>query len=321
MSSMFLRFMPHTSSICVCNTTTKTPAPTKASVLQTDPTRTTTVRNRMMTRLQVIFNSVLRDVFEFLVIKDALGLVPKKSFPNFSKLVNQAQEREFAFLTDAGKLEAFNRWLAARMEARVLSPKAGARPDQPWTTEYIESSYRRGLINAYLASRPDSVLKTAVLGSLTQAEFLLRAFAAPEARSKIQLLATRSLESLKGVSASMASKLNFILAQGMLDGTGPAAIAREMISAVDGITQQRAFMIARTEIIHAHAEGQLDGFAKLGVAELGVKAEWVTAGDDRVCPQCAPMEGKTFTVEEARGKIPLHPNCRCSWTPWIPPSP
>jgi hypothetical protein len=74
-------------------------------------------------------------------------------------------------------------------------------------------------------------------------------------------------------------------------------------------------MIARTEIINAHAEGQLDSFDMLGVEEVGVVAEWATAGDDRVCEECASIEGELFTVDEARGMIPLHPNCRCAWIP------
>lgn len=289
----------------------------KTNPLRKDPTRTASLRASFIAQLRKIFLSVQLEVQKFLVKDDALGLKKSDGFPSFDRLVNQA-EREFAFRTDAGKLEAFNSWFLAQVNARVLFPDVSARADQPWTTEYVESAYRRGLLNAYLGSRSTKVLKTAVLGTLTQAEFLRRAFAAPEARSKIQLLATRSLESLKGVTSAMASKMNFILAQGILDGRGPEAISREMVKEIAALTQNRAMMIARTEIIHAHAEGQLDAFEKLGVLQLGVKAEWVTAGDDRVCPQCLPLEGQIFTVEEARGKIPLHPNCRCSWTPWIP---
>ena len=44
-------------------------------------------------------------------------------------------------------------------------------------------------------------------------------------------------------------------------------------------------------------------------------AEWSTAGDDRVCPLCGPLEGSVMTVKEARGLLPRHPNCRCAWIP------
>jgi hypothetical protein len=41
----------------------------------------------------------------------------------------------------------------------------------------------------------------------------------------------------------------------------------------------------------------------------------LTAGDDRVCDECDSLEGLTFTIEEARRLIPVHPNCRCVFVP------
>lgn len=242
-------------------------------------------------------------VWEFLVTQDALGLKIRK----FSGFFTLAQPREFEFLTDAGKLTAFNLWFTSQATAGILFPDPGTDLTRPWTTEYVESAYRRGLLNAYLAAPRD--VNAAWPDVTTQSAFLRAAFGSPEARSKVQLLATRSLESLKGVTAAMASEMNRILAQGMIDGVGPARIARQMTDRIDGLTRQRALTIARTEIINAHAEGQLDAFERLGVERLGVLAEWSTAGDERVCLLCAPLEGKTFTVAEARGKIPVHPNC------------
>ena len=84
---------------------------------------------------------------------------------------------------------------------------------------------------------------------------------------------------------------------------------------IQGLSRTRARAIARTEVMFAHAEGQLDCFQRLGVEELGIMAEFSTAGDDLVCTKCLPYEGKEYTVDEARGLIPIHPNCRCTWIP------
>ncbi len=111
--------------------------------------------------------------------------------------------------------------------------------------------------------------------------------------------------------------MNRILADGIAHGRGVKAIARDLVERVDTLTRSRALMIARTEVINAHAEGQLDAFAELGVESLGVMAEWSTAGDDHVCPECSAMEGKIIPIDEARGMIPMHPNCRCSWVPYV----
>jgi hypothetical protein len=44
---------------------------------------------------------------------------------------------------------------------------------------------------------------------------------------------------------------------------------------------------------------------------------WATAGDDFVCPQCEALEDQVFTLETARGMLPLHPNCRCALYPLV----
>ena len=55
-----------------------------------------------------------------------------------------------------------------------------------------------------------------------------------------------------------------------------------------------------------------------GVEGVEVLAEHLTAGDDRVCNQCAPLEGKRYELDEAEYVIPVHPQCRCVAIPYIP---
>lgn len=299
---------------CTCNARPRGDVLTNASVLQVDPTRTTPIQNRFVSRIQNFTRLVRGKVWEFLVTRDALGMKEKRN----PILSFHAHEREFAFLTDADKLAAFNRWFADMVTAGLAFPDAGVSASRPWTTEYVESAYRRGLMNSFLAARASGALRGTLLADTTQEQFLRSAFTAPEAFSKVRLLGTRSFESLKGITATMGTEMNRILAEGMIDGRGVSAIAREMTRRIDGISRQRSLTIARTEVVHAHAEGQLDSFERLGVTQLGVRAEWVTAGDERVCPLCAPLQGRTFTIKQARGMIPKHPNCRCSWVPSIP---
>jgi hypothetical protein len=47
-----------------------------------------------------------------------------------------------------------------------------------------------------------------------------------------------------------------------------------------------------------------------------MEAEWSTADDDAVCDDCQDAADESpYTIDEARGMIPLHPNCRCAWIP------
>lgn len=284
-----------------------------------DPTGTLFIRERFTKDIRRRVSKVRRAILNWLVKEDQLGLKKFKA-----PLHNV---REFEFMTDAQKLAVFNAWLAVQIENELLGAGiglfasgvgfGGSMGSGPWTQKYIESAYKKGLINAYLSSRRNLPATDPNFIDQTQEEFLRSAFLAPERISKVQLLASRSFEQLRGFSTLMAGQLSTILAQGMIDGKSVTQIAREMFEKIDNLTEARALLIARTEIIHAHAEGQLDSFADLGIEEVGLLAEWSTAGDDRVCPQCSALEGKVFTIAKARGKIPLHPNCRCTWIPRI----
>lgn len=285
-----------------------------ANPLAVDPTRTLTIRRAFIAEMNKAFKKLRGHVNDFMVVKDALGLGLRKSLVPFERISGMAanvQPREYEFRTDSQKLTAFNDWFKQQVEADVLSPDPGTPVGTPWTTEYVESAYKKGQINAYLSTKQTG----SDIGDMSQEEFLRSSFGAPESTSKVQLLATRTFENMKGVTETMKTQMNQILAQGIADGSSPVNIAREMNSTISGLTRTRALTIARTEVIHAHAEGQLDAFTKLGISELGIKAEWSTAGDDRVCEECAKLEGQTFTIEEARGLIPYHPNCRCTWIP------
>jgi hypothetical protein len=50
-----------------------------------------------------------------------------------------------------------------------------------------------------------------------------------------------------------------------------------------------------------------------------VVTRWVTVPDERVCPECGPLDGLVW--EQGSGpEPPLHVNCRCArvyaWTEW-----
>jgi SPP1 gp7 family putative phage head morphogenesis protein len=252
------------------------------------------------------FSILRREVIDVIDKKDALDLKP-------GLFVENIGVKAWQFQTDEQKLSSFNTWFTKQVDADVFGVNTAL--GQPWTSEYVDSAYKLGKFHAY-----EDVHKEALAGNLdfykgTKSEFLRSAFAAPEAVSKVRLLALRTYDQLKGVTAQMGQQMSRLLAEGMVNGLGPRDIARKMSKEIENISKTRALRIARTETIYAHAEGQLDSFEKLGIEEVGIMAEWSTAGDDLVCPLCLPLEGVIMTIKEARGIIPRHPNCRCSWIP------
>jgi SPP1 gp7 family putative phage head morphogenesis protein len=275
--------------------------------LRLDPTRTTLLRQRFAQALLARYALLKRHVRQFFLEVDALGLKERRV-----TILAMPQAREYQFLTGPSKLEAFLAWFRQQAELDILEDRPswqaplGSIASGPWTTRYAQDAYRRGLLNAYL--------KTAKVKPSEEA-FLREALGEAIYSDKLRLLGSRAYELLKGINAEVGAQLNRILAQGLMEGTSASDLASQMTSQIEDMTTVRAMKIARTELIYAHAEGQLDAFEKLGTEELRVEAEWVTAGDERVCPSCSAYEGRRFTIEQARGLIPMHVNCRCSWAP------
>ncbi|GAF76076.1 unnamed protein product, partial [marine sediment metagenome] len=214
----------------------------------------------------------------------------------------------------ANKVKAYRKWLQQQIDAKILTVHAVS--GKPWTATYAESAYRKGMMRAYTQIHSTELAKSIDFYEGSKKQFLMDAFAQPATLSKIELMYTRAFDELKGVTAAMGQQMSRALANGLIKGQGPRVIARELRKNVSGM-EKRAMTIARTEVIMVHAEGQLDAFEMLGVEEVGIMAEFSTAGDDRVCPECGALEGQVMTIAEARGIITVHPNCRCAWIPFV----
>ena len=221
------------------------------------------------------------------------------------------------FLTDSQKVNEFSRWLQQEIATGIVTTTA-ENVEQAYYQAFVEEGYRKGAGRAFDDVRKPALASTEKQLAFfqgTKDEFLRQSFAHPIAIDKVKLLTGRVFTDLRGVTEAMATTMTRTLAEGLVRGENPRTIARTLAKNIDTIGRHRANLIARTEIIRAHAEGQLDAMERLGVVEVGVMVEWSTAGDDRVCPRCQPMDGVVFKIKEARGLIPLHPQCRCAHIP------
>ncbi|MEL0117278.1 MAG: phage minor head protein, partial [Pelagibacteraceae bacterium] len=194
--------------------------------------------------------------------------------------------------------------------------------DDSFWVQLAQEAYFKGAGRAFddteVLKRRENLLEPdkplAGLG-ITREQFLRESFAHPVSVDRIKVLASRVLTELNGVTSGMDASLSRVLVDGLTQGKSPYTVAREITKEVGGIEKKRAKVIARTETIRAHAEGQLDSLERLGVEEVGAAVEWATAGDGRVCPKCRPLDGIVLKLKEARGLLPRHPNCRCAWEP------
>jgi hypothetical protein len=120
---------------------------------------------------------------------------------------------------------------------------------------------------------------------------------------------------LKGITAAMDQTISRVLAEALAHGRSAKQITKLLNEEVIGLGRKRSAMLAHTEIVRAHAEGQLDALQRMGVQRVGVMVEWVVGGNP--CKICADRAGGVYTIDEARGLIPYHTFCKCAWIPYL----
>lgn len=284
-------------------------------VMQSDPTRTTTLRNRYASHLRGGFDNINAKIRDGIIRRDVFGLGTDALATDIPA---------FQFETRSQKVERFRTWLQNNIESDVLSRIS--------TTEntYIRSAYGAGLRHAAARLREQGVN--------VQAEDLQTAFALPVHEESLQLLFTRNYAALQGITDEMAKQIADRLTIGFARGWGPRRMGREIAGRVEAVGKSRATTLARTEVINAHTESTLNRYERAGVEGVTIQAEFSTAGDNRVCPLCASLEGSVRTIENVRQgtfdyqadddeppslsgtypvRPPVHPNCRCAILPVV----
>jgi SPP1 gp7 family putative phage head morphogenesis protein len=182
-------------------------------------------------------------------------------------------------------------------------------------TEGILESQRAASVRAGLSDLREEVLRASGLSSDGVPDLSVQAWghldkAAFEA-SMSTLLQNRSplkqLIDQMGIDAPVAFQRAW--AQGLAAGHNPKKIARNLSSKIQGLTQGRAQLIARTEWHRGVREARSQAFQKSRVVKRWI---WRAALDGRTCGICYLMHGTEHLTEE---RLPGHPGCRCVMIP------
>lgn len=274
-----------------------------------DPTRTKTLRERQFipafTRRLWALKGVIRETVGY--ANDALGL--RQEATAAADDVEPADS--FEFETDAGAREAFMAWLNKQIAAGVLEPASDGRVrnGEHYTAHFVRSAADRGWADA-----ADRLRKR---GHDVTEEGLRSSFDKPMNVKQLEKSYKRVFSDLKNISRAMQAAIRGELTRGLAEGVNPRVMARRLNGRVDAIGINRAKTLARTEVIRNYNDFALDRYESEGVEEVGVEVEFLTAQDDRVCKECEKFDGRQFTIDGARGVIPKHPNCRCTYTPIV----
>jgi len=292
---------------------------TLGNISQYDPTRTLSLRNRFASKMGGKFNNLKRIINAVVVKEDIFGLTKS---PNTLEEISvedaiaAIQLRGFQFARDPRKIEMFMAWLKEMEDKGILETYSRIGTirgiEEAWTDVFVQTAYQQGVLRSRQEMRKQGldIPTFDSVGGITN-----YVFNSPFHVNRLGLLFTRTFNELKGITDVMDQQISRVLTQGIAEGRGPREVARMIVDRVDHIGITRARTLARTEIIRAHAEANLEEYAQMGIEGVEAVVEWSTRRTFDVCPECQALEGKYFTIASARGMIPYHPNCRCLWIP------
>ena len=305
-------------------------ASSRLAVASSDPTRTQTLRDQYAAQLRKRYRAIKGGIRTVVVDQDYFGRadgtqsgsgtrglggnagqhgVTPRPDPLPVPDVPLPAQPGYTFPSDAERIQAFRAWLQQAEDAVVLGGQSAANPANRWTSDYVRYAYGRGVSHANARLRGSGYSASDVdLGD---------AFSLPIHQDTLSVFYQRQFELLSGVNAAVGSDISRVLTEGMLAGQGPRSIASDLNQRVNAIGLRRANLIARTEVVHAYNEGALNRYERIlgSQGDLQIVLEYTTAGDNQVCEECASLDGATYTVADARGLLPLHPACRCTWSP------
>jgi hypothetical protein len=275
-----------------------------------DPTRTLTLRNKFAAEAKRRFKVLAAKIRQAIVDDDFFGT-------QVVRLMASKPHGEGA--TD--KVEAFMKWLNGAEAETVLeiNPISGAI----WTDKYVDQAYKQGIKRARTEmSRAGYDVPPASADGGADAI----ALQAGHTEQSIFLKASFK-EDINNVVTGTNSLVHKVLGGAVLSGRASGLTADQIMNIVNGMIpdvsipeinerfvngMRRTVTIGRTGIVKDHHLAMCEEYKTWGVEGVDVVAEWVTAGDGRVCEVCQrKAAGGPYPIRQVITMIPAHYGCRC----------
>ncbi|WP_248908141.1 hypothetical protein [Halocatena marina] len=211
--------------------------------------------------------------------------------------------RSFNFSSRAEAEEEFMRWLQQAIDEDVVErlDQAQIRDGQHYTARYIRSAYDRGL--------DDAARRLQEAGYNVDTEQLQQTFQMPIHEEAVRDLYTRTFNELEGITDDMQEEIRETLSEAFVDGWNPKKAASEINQNVDNIGLTRARTLSRTELSNSYNTASAKRYQRMGIRQVRV----LTKNPCLLCTAVA-ADGP-YSVQEAVGLIPIHPNCVCTIAP------
>jgi SPP1 gp7 family putative phage head morphogenesis protein len=200
--------------------------------------------------------------------------------------------------------------MAAEMQARVFDAVSGSLPaaDRAAWTSVVQ--------NALQAATAEGSVNAEALMAHANGAAIDWELAAEEAKAALgsgQVLG----DAAEGWVQRQMQGLSYQVSQRLATLWDGGATRQEMLDGIMeilGSDQNMASVLLETAIGQSLAQGALATYATAGIP----KADYVTAGDSRVCAECSGAEdGSPYDLSSCP-QPPLHPRCRCTVAPAEP---
>lgn len=149
----------------------------------------------------------------------------------------------------------------------------------------------------------------------------------PVALSKQQLQGLAMAERINGqaltahLSDAIGKEARRLITDARIEGKGIRSMTAEIYDALGGAASRRNIeTLSRTytatassyarELLYRQNDDIIKGFRLNATLENG---NFRTGGG--TCPRCAGLDQRVYSKVDTRPPLPLHPNCRCVWTP------
>ena len=213
---------------------------------------------------------------------------------------------------------------------------SGSMREENWSDEYIDSAFRDGVFSAAIGLQGAgmSLETNSLSGKLKDLinEPIRLGMLAPHAVDLLRSLRTGTRNEIVNLTTNFRTDVSQIVSRGLQQGLTNSQITGNIeylishkgkhTDIVDTLgrkysTRDIATSLARTEVVRAYNQSLLDTYETFGITQVSGVAEFrlTTAGDKKVCPVCRSLEGTVYSIAEAKGILPVHRNCRCTFQP------
>lgn len=173
---------------------------------------------------------------------------------------------------------------------------------------YVQAAYLRGVTNANLDLRAGGIaVDGAEFAVLTQA---VHRFSLQARQDQTQAMLR---DVYMGTVGGIRGEFGQVAERPLMD--------RVKTRLKQGLTL--ATVVGGTALVGIVADAFLNRVTDFGIALVSpiVEAQFTSQGDEKVCIQCQELETRDigngpgiYTIQEARGIIPVHFSCRCGWS-------